>query len=86
MMITHPRLGSFSTDARTAIQTAPDYFVWWYTVKSVGLGVVAAALAFTGNCGSAMSNARSAENIYARLGFRAAQLEKAVRRVGTSGR
>jgi len=41
-----PQLGSFSTDARTAITVAPDYFVRWYTIKSIGLGVVAAALAF----------------------------------------
>lgn len=39
-------LGAFSDDARHAIQSAPDYFVWWYTVKSVGLGVAFAALAF----------------------------------------
>ena len=45
-MIVDRQLGSFSSDARTTIQTAPDYFIWWYTVKSVGLGVVAAALAF----------------------------------------
>jgi hypothetical protein len=38
--------GGFSDDARKAMSTAPDYFVWWYTVKSVGLGVVAAGLAF----------------------------------------
>lgn len=41
-----PGLGSFSTDARTAITVAPDYFVRWYTIKSIGLGVVAAGLAF----------------------------------------
>lgn len=41
-----PQLGDFSADARKAIQTAPDYFVWWYTVKSVGLGVAFAGLAF----------------------------------------
>lgn len=39
-------LNGFSDDARTAMQAAPDYFVWWYTVKSVGLCVVAAGLAF----------------------------------------
>lgn len=38
--------GSFSDDARTAMTVAPDYFVRWYTIKSIGLGVVAAALAF----------------------------------------
>jgi len=40
------QLGSFSSDARTAMTAAPDYFVWWYTVKSVGLCIVAAGLAF----------------------------------------
>jgi len=39
-------LGDFATDARTAITVAPDYFVRWYTIKSIGLGVVAAGLAF----------------------------------------
>ncbi len=39
-------LGSFASDARTAIVVAPDYFVKWYTIKSIGLGVVAAGLAF----------------------------------------
>jgi len=40
------QLGSFSSDARLAIQASPDYFIKWYTIKSIGLGVVAAALAF----------------------------------------
>jgi len=39
-------LGDFAADARTAITVAPDYFVRWYTIKSIGLGVVAAGLAF----------------------------------------
>ena len=39
-------LGDFASDARLAITTSPDYFVRWYTIKSIGLGVVAAALAF----------------------------------------
>jgi len=43
---TTTQIGSFSSDARKAMETAPDYFVWWYTVKSIGLGVAAAALAF----------------------------------------
>lgn len=38
--------GTFSDDARTAITVAPDYFVRWYTIKSIGLGVVVAAFAF----------------------------------------
>jgi len=46
VIVPREQLGSFSSDARTAIQVAPDYFVWWYTVKSVGLGVVAAGLAY----------------------------------------
>lgn len=37
---------SFSEDARKAIAASPDYFVKWYTVKSIGLGVVGAGLAF----------------------------------------
>jgi hypothetical protein len=41
-----PPLAGFSDDARKAITVAPDYFVRWYTIKSIGLGVVAAALAF----------------------------------------
>ncbi len=41
-----PQLGDFSSDARLAITVAPDYFVRWYTIKSIGLGVVAAGLAF----------------------------------------
>ncbi len=37
---------AWGDDARQAITDNPDYFVWWYTVKSVGLGVVAAGLAY----------------------------------------
>ena len=29
-----------------AMQASPNYFIKWYTIKSIGLGVVAAALAF----------------------------------------
>lgn len=43
---TQTGLVGFSDDARHAIQAAPDYFVWWYTVKSVGLCVAFAGLAF----------------------------------------
>lgn len=38
--------GRFSDDARIALKASPDYFVKWYTIKSVGFGVVAAGLAF----------------------------------------
>ncbi len=45
-MIQHDqRLNGWSDDARKAIVENPDYFVWWYTVKSVGLAVSFAALA-----------------------------------------
>ncbi len=42
----HAGLGDFAEDARKAIVVAPDYFVRWYTIKSIGLGVVVAGLAF----------------------------------------
>lgn len=41
-----PQLTGFADDARKAIVENPDYFVWWYTVKSVGLAVTLAALTF----------------------------------------
>jgi hypothetical protein len=41
-----PAIEGFSDDAKKAIVENPDYFVWWYTVKSVGLGVVAAYAAY----------------------------------------
>jgi hypothetical protein len=37
---------AWSDDAKKAMQQNPDYFIWWYTVKSVGLGVVAAVAAY----------------------------------------
>lgn len=39
-------LDGFADDARQAITTNPDYFVWWYTAKSIGLCVAVAALTF----------------------------------------
>jgi len=39
-------LGSFQSDAKKAITENPDYFVWWYTVKSVGLCGVAMYAAY----------------------------------------
>lgn len=41
-----PQLGSFSSDAHAAITQAPDYFVWWYTAKSIGLGVAVGLIGF----------------------------------------
>lgn len=40
------QLGSFADDGKKAIAASPDYFLKWYTIKSIGLGVVAAGLAF----------------------------------------
>ncbi|MBP6479900.1 MAG: hypothetical protein KA310_03540 [Pseudomonadales bacterium] len=34
-------------DARKAIVENPDYFVWWYTVKSLALVGVSCALVYT---------------------------------------
>jgi hypothetical protein len=45
-MPTTKQLGSFADDGKRAIAASPDYFLKWYTIKSVGLGVVAAGLAF----------------------------------------
>ena len=38
--------GDFSSDARVAIKQAPDYFVWWYTAKSIGLGIAVGVIGF----------------------------------------
>jgi hypothetical protein len=40
------QLHGFADDARQAITANPDYFVWWYTAKSIGLCVAVAALTF----------------------------------------
>ncbi len=42
----HRELAGFADDAKKAITENPDYFVWWYTAKSIGLGVVAAYAAY----------------------------------------
>lgn len=39
-------LGDFADDARKAIAASPDYFVKWYTLKSVGLGVAVGIIGF----------------------------------------
>lgn len=39
-------LNGWSDDARKAIVENPDYFVWWYTAKSVGLALTFAALCY----------------------------------------
>lgn len=40
------RFGSFADDARAAITTSPDYFVRWYTLKSIGLGLAVGVIGF----------------------------------------
>lgn len=37
---------SWTGDAAAALQANPTYFVWWYTLKSVGLVVAVAVAAF----------------------------------------
>jgi len=39
-------IAGFSSDARVAITQAPDYFVTWYTLKSIGLGVAVGIIGF----------------------------------------
>lgn len=39
-------LSGFREDARAALEASPDYFVFWYTAKSIGLVVVAVGLAY----------------------------------------
>lgn len=39
-------LGTFSSDAKAAIDANPDYFVWWYTAKSLALVVAVAGVAY----------------------------------------
>jgi len=41
-----PLAGNWSATAKIAIEANPDYFVWWYTVKSVGLCVAVAYAAY----------------------------------------
>lgn len=39
-------MDTWNNNAKKAMLENPDYFIWWYTVKSVGLGVVAAVAAY----------------------------------------
>jgi hypothetical protein len=45
-VISSKQLSGFTSDARTAITANPDYFVWWYTAKSIGLGVAVGLIGF----------------------------------------
>ena len=39
-------LAGWSDDARAAMEASPDYFMWWYTVKSLGLVAALAGVAY----------------------------------------
>lgn len=39
-------LSDFKADARLAITANPDYFVWWYSAKSILLVVAIGLLAY----------------------------------------
>ena len=39
-------IDGWGDEARKALAASPNYFLWWYTTKSIGLGVMASALAF----------------------------------------
>ena len=45
-MITVEQVGSFRDDFVYMAQNRPDYLLWWYSAKSVGLGLVGAFAAF----------------------------------------
>ena len=46
-------------NARKTMDQNPDYFVWWYTVKSVGLvAAIAAATYYAGKASSLPSRGR----------------------------
>ncbi len=40
------RYEGFTEDGKAAIAASPDYFLWWYSVKSIALVGVAVALAY----------------------------------------
>jgi hypothetical protein len=39
-------ISGFGDEARAAVEKAPGYFMWWYTAKSIGLGVAVGVLGF----------------------------------------
>lgn len=46
-------VGGFAENAKTAMAASPDYFAWWYTVKSVLLvGALGTAAYFAGRASS----------------------------------
>jgi hypothetical protein len=39
-------MSDWGRDAKRAMTKSPSYFVWWYTAKSLGLGLAVALVAF----------------------------------------
>jgi hypothetical protein len=39
-------MGAWSDDAKAAMLATPDYFLWWYTAKSLALVAAVAAVAY----------------------------------------
>jgi len=50
--------GTWSEDARRAITENPDYFVWWYSVKSLALVAAIGAAAYYAGRSSSRSSSR----------------------------
>ena len=46
MLVRDRQFRGFADDARKAIVENPDYFVWWYTAKSIGLGLLFGAFCY----------------------------------------
>lgn len=40
------QIHGFEENAQHAIQTSPKYFLWWYSAKSIGLGVAVGIIGF----------------------------------------
>ncbi len=49
---------SFSSNARRAMTANPDYFLWWYTVKSIALVAAIGTAAYYAGKASGMREAR----------------------------
>lgn len=39
-------MSTWQRDAKQAMTRSPRYFLWWYTVKSIGLAAAVALVAF----------------------------------------
>ena len=45
-MIIQRDLHGFTEDAKAAMAASPDYFVWWYTAKSMALVAALGTIAY----------------------------------------